>query len=319
MDREDGLGAGLFALPPIKADANKYTRGSLLIVAGSTRFPGAAVLAAKAAERAGAGYVSLAVPASVASVAQGHLLTVPVIAAGDTGGVFAADALPGILSSLNHSDAILCGPGMTANESTAAFLGALFAEAKVPLVLDADAINLLGWPLAGDGANGAVGAGLLWEKLPPDAVLTPHAGELARLQAAVGGAPAGAKTSSVAEPGGTEPTEPTELDELAKRLQATIVAKGPETRVYPPKRAMQPFVYTDGTPALAKAGTGDVLAGIIAALIAQGMQPFHAAQTGVLLHGRAGRLVEANSSRRSLIASDIIDALSHVFYEIEGI
>ena len=279
-------------LPPIQADANKYSRGSLLIIAGSTRFVGAAVLAALAAERAGAGYTTLAVPAGVTSIAQSHLLSVPVVAAAETAGGFASQALAGIVAQLRHIDAVLCGPGLTTGEPIAAFLDSLLVtagQAAWPLVLDGDALNLLSW-LGADGRP-------LWLSLPANTVLTPHAGELGRLLQATGATDAG---------------------ELAALLEAVVVAKGPTTTVYSPNPDEKPYHYVEGTPALAKAGTGDVLAGIIAALLAQGVMYTKAAIYGVVLHGRAGRLAELNGSRRSVTAHDIINSLVVAIHEIEG-
>ncbi|MDR0459489.1 MAG: NAD(P)H-hydrate dehydratase [Coriobacteriales bacterium] len=276
-------------LPTIERDANKYTRGCLLIVAGSARFPGAAILAAQAAARSGAGYTSLAIPASVVQVAQSHLLTVPVIAAAETNGAFAAHALVGILPQMQRIDAILCGPGLTVTESTRGFLANLLKQTACPLVLDADALNLL--------SETDLDGKLLWQSLPAGVILTPHAGELKRLLATT-------NTSTAAE--------------LALLLQAVVVAKGAETDVFSPEREVEPFHYQDGTAALAKAGSGDVLAGIIASLLAQGLTTWQAASYAVQIHGRAGSLAEVNGSRRSLIARDIIDTLSATFYEIEG-
>jgi NAD(P)H-hydrate epimerase len=279
-------------LPPVESDANKYSRGSLLIVAGSARFPGAAILAALASERSGSGYTTLAVPTSVVAVAQGHLLSVPVIGAAESQGGFAGHALPGILLGMTHVDAVLCGPGLTVGAETACLLESLLGQAAIagwPLALDADALNLLSWP----GSDGHP----LWLKLPANAVLTPHAGELERLLVATGSADAAA---------------------LAARLGCVIVAKGPTTTVYPADSDEKPYHYVEGTPALSKAGTGDVLAGIIASLLAQGIMHSQAALYGVILHGMAGRLAEANGSRRSLTANDIIESLPVAFHEIEG-
>jgi len=279
----------MLRLPPIDSSANKYTRGCLLILAGSARFPGAALLAALAAERAGAGYTTLAIPSSVVSVAQSHLLSIPVIAAAETAGSFAAHALSDILPQLNRIDAILAGPGMTVTESTALFMSNLLRHTACPLVLDADALNLLGKT----DQNGE----LIWQLLPPDTILTPHGGELERLL----------KTTATETP-----------LELAQKLNSIVVSKGPVTTVFCPDEKIAPFEYRDGTPALAKAGTGDVLAGIVSSLLAQGASAWEAATGGVVLHGLAGRLAETNGSTRSVVAHDIICALSAAFREVEG-
>jgi len=296
----------MIELPKIELDANKYTRGSLLILAGSTRFTGAAILAAQAASRCGAGYVTLAIPAGAAQVAQSHLLSIPVISAGEKDGSFAADALVKVVDSIRPPDAILCGPGLTVTESTCSFLADLLRQVKQPLVLDADALNLLAMAEADFGGSNtappdAVAPGpaqrQLWQLLPAQSVLTPHQGELDRLLAATGCEDA---------------------QQLAQQLQAVVVAKSHKTLVYSPDKATQAFEFTAGTPALAKAGTGDVLAGIIASLLAQGMDAWSAATAGVEIHGRAAFIAETRTSRRSMMAEDVIDAIAHALRELEG-
>lgn len=304
------------------------------MIAGSVRFPGAAVLAAAAAARAGAGYVTLAVPASVVAIAQGHLLEVPVIAAPEVDGAFAPDALLHVLSQVRRPDAILAGPGLTVTAGCESVVGALINQALtegLPLLLDADALNVLAAAFDACPHPAALAAltaqsqsapppplpplrqlavpcqgqpycqpesQQLGQYQPHQLVITPHAGELKRLLQATG-------SSNAAE--------------LAKRLQAVVVAKGPRTEVFSPEAAFPAYVYDGGTPALAKAGTGDVLAGIIASLLAQRMPSLKAASAGVELHGRAGLSAESKTSRRSLVARDMIDALASVFREIEGI
>jgi NAD(P)H-hydrate epimerase len=278
--------------PVIERDANKYTRGSLLVFAGSSRYPGAAVLAAMAAARSGAGYVTLAVPATIASIAQSHLLTVPVVAAREHDGTFTNSTFSEVLDQFRKPDAILVGPGMTCTPETCDFMVELFKYSASPLVLDADALNQLSWT-----DNDGTGNVVLFELLPPGSILTPHGGELERLFEASG-------TSDPAT--------------LAIVLQSIIVAKGPETVVYHPDSSVLPYVYTEGTAALAKAGTGDVLAGIIASLLAQGATNWQAATLGVKLHGLAGNLAEAATSRRAMTARDVIDHIAPALRELEG-
>jgi NAD(P)H-hydrate repair Nnr-like enzyme with NAD(P)H-hydrate dehydratase domain len=387
-------------LPPIPPDANKYTRGSLLVLAGSKRYPGAAVLAALAAARAGAGYVTLATPMPVAASARAHLLSVPVIAAPATrlrsdpntrryrlaapaarprerprgdgqeraceeksratrprehsrgdqalqpesempparpreypAGVFAADALQAILAEQRHIDAILCGPGILTTPATATFVRtviAFAAERNIPLLLDADALNILAQDeevaqlarAAGHTAKNkaAEKPGAPAEGDPPKplrfitpTILTPHGGEMARLNAAFATRDASA---------------------LAAKLNAIVVAKGPTTEIgapswtrqakreprgrrktpatkagAPPQTQPQSARLACGTPALAKAGTGDVLSGIIGSLLAQGLSAWDAAVLGVALHGEAGRLAEQKLGIRSVMAEDVIAAL----------
>jgi NAD(P)H-hydrate epimerase len=363
------------SLPAISPDANKYTRGSLLVLAGSERYPGAAVLTALAAARTGAGYVTLAVPAPAAPAARAHLLSIPVIAAtathipaaapltapppGEPTGTFAADALAGIVAELRHVNAIVCGPGILTTTATTAFVRSLLVfvdERNIPLLLDADALNALGHNgdgsfVSGDGA-GHNGDGSFVSRedseepilscpdtkepsprYPPfttPTILTPHAGELARLNTAF-------RCEGALS--------------LAQRLNAVVVAKGPTTQVCvpatPPATAPQAVVSADtataspapasvpqeaspaviscaarsltlncGTPALARAGTGDVLSGVIGSLLAQGLSAPDAAVLGVRLHGSAGRRAQQRLGVRSVMAEDVVAALPQAIMQL---
>ena len=270
-------------LPPIPDDANKYTRGSVLVLAGSARYPGAAVLAAQAAARTGAGYVTLATPKSVSQVAQGHLLSIPVLAAPAQEGAFTSDAWEDIRAQVNHVDAIVLGPGLTVTPSTSAFVAAVLQGAAVPIVVDADALNAVAALYVTKGT----------ECFVTPVILTPHAGELKRLYDA---------------------TETNSVEELAHALNCIVVAKGPVTRIVSPEQSVSSQA---GTAALAKAGTGDVLSGIIGSLLGQGAPPFDAALLGVELHGRAGRVAEQKLGRRSVCAEDLLDALPVVLRDWE--
>jgi NAD(P)H-hydrate epimerase len=271
-------------LPPLPRDAHKYTRGCLTVFAGSARFPGAAVLAAKAAARAGAGYVTLVIPEPVVTVAQAHLLSIPVVAASATDGAFATDAWEGARDHLTHLDAVVIGPGLTATSSTSAFVQTVVRDVAVPLLLDADALNILSLFLWQGTVLKTSCAGM---------VLTPHAGELKRLCEAAG---------------------VTDARQLAEKLDAIVVAKGPETRIVSSTREHR---STAGTPALAKAGTGDVLSGIIGSFMAQNIAPFDAAVLGVELHGRAGQHAEAHLGQRAVCAEDLIDSLPAILKSLE--
>jgi NAD(P)H-hydrate epimerase len=274
-------------LPLIPLDANKYTRGSLLVLAGSARFPGAAILAAQAAARTGAGYVTLGIPESAAPIAQSHLLSIPVIALPSNEGAFAANAWTEAQAQLKHIDAIVLGSGLTVTPSTSTFVVEVLQQAVPPLLLDADALNVL---------SALTNAAELSEdnNVPSHLVLTPHAGELARLLAA---------------------TQTADAQQLSLKLNAIVVAKGPETHIFAPDRS---YSSTAGTPALAKAGTGDVLSGIIGALLSQGVAPFDAAVLGVELHGRAGQLAEGHLGRRSVCAEDVIEFLPLVLKALDA-
>jgi NAD(P)H-hydrate epimerase len=301
-------------LPPIPNDASKYSRGSLLVLAGSQRFPGAAVLCAQAAARTGAGYVTLAIPASAAAAAQAHLLSIPVIAAAEpletvdkilspkgspavfppkNRGVFAPEGLSDILSAVTHLNAIVCGPGLTADPAALAFAALVARTVSVPVLLDADALRGVATDSSVQHATDSSARPLLADDGTAPLVLTPHAGELKRLLVATG-------TQDAAD--------------LARITGAVIVAKGPETLIVSPTQSQ---LSAAGTPALAKAGTGDVLSGIIGSLLAQGMEPFEAACAGVELHSRAGRIAEQRLGMRSVMAEDVIEALPAAVQEFE--
>ena len=304
-------------LPTIPPDAHKYSRGSLLVLGGSARFPGAAILAAQAGSLTGAGYVTLVVPASVVPVAQAHLRSIPVLGAKEadgtlvangapvTKGVFAADGLPEILKHVKHIDAVVLGCGLTITPSTIAFAESVRTwadQAGIPLLIDADALQALHSSSAPSSASASTPASAPASPstpapapvvLSPRLVLTPHAGEIARLYAST-------KTDSP--------------ETLAQHLNAVVVAKGPVTCITDGVRVK----YCDeGTPALAKAGTGDVLSGIIGSLLAQGMEPFEAAWAGVVIHARAGCLAEKNYGTRSVIAEHLLETIPAVCAKIE--
>jgi len=285
--------------PPVLVDANKYTRGSLLVLAGSARYPGAAVLAARAAARTGAGYVTLAIPEPVAQVAQGHLLSIPVIAAPAQDGAFAPDAWEPVAGQVSHKDAIILGPGLTVTPSTSAFVRSVMLLSSAPTVIDADALNVFAAFCAVDKQPPAwfiekPGGPLSTEKDAQNLILTPHGGELRRL---------------------FEATQTSKLEVLARVLNSIIVAKGPTTQIV---SANKTYISTTGTAALAKAGTGDVLSGIIGSLLAQGATPFDAAVLGVEIQGKAGRVAEERLGRRSVCAEDVIKAIPTVIQELDN-
>ena len=291
-------------LPTIALDGNKYTRGSLLILAGSRRYPGAAVLATLAAEKTGAGYINLAIPASAAQIARSHLLCSPVIEAAEDPefGCFAATALPAIASEVHRIDAICAGPGLTTASDVREFIRELIQMAStlsVPLLLDADALNVISVePSLFDA---------LRSRTSP-LVLTPHTGELARLYNAYAG-----KLTERATELSIPVTQAASY--LSNELAAAIVAKGPTTYI---ASADDIYESNQATPALAKAGTGDVLAGIISSLLAQGMQAEKAALAGVRIHSRAGILAEQELGRRSVTALDVIAAIPEALKQYES-
>ncbi|HWG41212.1 MAG TPA: NAD(P)H-hydrate dehydratase [Gemmataceae bacterium] len=274
-------------LPPRPLDSNKGTFGRVLIVAGSRGMSGAAVLCAGAALRGGAGLVRLAVPDGILAIvaAANPCYTTAPLPQDDHGRLSAA-ALPELLELVRGNSVAELGPGLGQSADLAGLLVAVLEQTTTPLVLDADALNVL------------VGRLDALRKHQGPIILTPHPGEFARLL------------------GCDIPSVQTHREELAASFAAThgvvLVLKGHGTIVTDGRRV---YVNTTGNPGMATGGTGDVLGGLIAALVGQKLETFAAAQLGVYLHGLAGDLARGQVGEVSLIASDLLDFLPRAFLE----
>ena len=280
--RPDWVGGHLPARP---LNSHKGTFGHVLIVAGSRSFVGAAFLAAQAAVRTGAGLVTLATPASVYPIAAGKLTEVIHLPLPeDREGLVDPDAAGEIRSNLSRYDALAVGCGLGRSEGTQQFLERLLLDEPrlpTPVVIDADGLNNLSqvetW----------------WERLAGTAVLTPHPGEMATLTDAT--------------------TAEIQRDRIgsarkwAESWKVGLVLKGAHTVVAHPNQVVRvsPFV----NPGLASGGTGDVLTGIIAGLMAQGLSPDLAASCGVYLHGQAGADAAGEIGVAGLTATDLVKKL----------
>ena len=263
-------------LPRRAADTDKRGAGAPLIVAGSTQFPGAAILCTRAAARAGAGYVTVATPGSAAAaVLRAHLVEQVVVELSDAAEPEAvAEELVDISK---RNGAVAIGPGLGLDERTAKIF-TLFLEAnRLPIVVDASGLFHLSKHL--DLLRGR------------PCVVTPHAGEFARLSG----------LGTIA-PG----TRVERIREFVDRTEITTLLKGSDTLIYDGATV---HINTTGTNALATAGTGDVLTGIIATLLSQGLSPVEAACAGAYWHGLAGRAA-ARKRRVGVVAGDVVDALS---------
>lgn len=272
-------------LPERPADSHKGDYGHVLAVAGATGMAGAAYLASKAALRAGAGLVTCACPETVwpsLSAKFTCVMTAPVKAAADGG--FAEEALPALKLLLAKAAALCLGPGMGRGAEAAKVARGLILAAKRPTVVDADGLL----SLAGDAK--ALGA------LKGIGVLTPHPGEMAALL--------GVEVKRV------QADRRAAAKDFAERHGLIVVLKGHETVV---TDGLRLAVNDSGNPGMATAGTGDVLAGVISGLLAQGMPPFEAAYLGVHLHGLAGDLAAKEKGLHALIAMDVLDALPAAF------
>ena len=274
-------------LPLPGPDAHKNSRGRLLVVAGSGAYPGAAVLAARGAMRAGAGYVTLAVPEGVVSTAQAHLLASPVVGLPEgRGHAFSSAALEKLLQLARDYDAVVLGPGLTLADGAVVTVRGLVERLDMPLLIDADGLNAL------------VDARSLLDSRTAPTVLTPHPGELARLLGISAAEVQSDRVSSSAR--------------LATGSRS-VVLKGAGTVISGGRRQV---VNTSGTPALATAGTGDVLAGIIGALLAQGLSPLDSGALGAFLHGRAGQAAAAVLTPMCVTAEDVPEFLSDAVSEL---
>lgn len=289
-------------LPARPADAHKGTFGKAMIVAGSVYYSGAAALAAQAAARVGAGLVTLCPPRSIYGVVASKMTEVTYLPLPDDMGVLRGDAVSVLEERVGSYQALLVGPGLSTEKETVAFVHRLlgvepFAKKThigfqavaagpepdrpnlPPLVVDADALNALaevdGWAA----------------RLPRPSVLTPHPGEMARLMRLQDKASIGEDRIGVAQ-------------RMAAEWGHVVILKGAFTVVAGPdgRTVVLPFA----NPALATAGSGDVLAGAIVGLLAQGLAPFEAAACGAYLHGLAGEMARRDVGNAGVVAGDVL-------------
>ncbi|MCW5873557.1 MAG: NAD(P)H-hydrate dehydratase [Anaerolineales bacterium] len=268
-------------LPERPLGGHKGTFGTLLVVAGSLQYPGAALLAGRAGYRSGAGLVQMAVPKPVQPLLAGHLPEATWLPLAAQEGWIAENALKPIKDALADADALLLGPGLGLTPGTGEFVGKLLKEKLPPLVVDADGLKLMAaykdW----------------YRRFSLDAVLTPHPGEMAALTG---------RTIEEIQRARIEIAE-----EYARTWQQVVVLKGAFTVVAAPdgRTALLPLA----TPALARAGSGDVLAGLIAGLRAQGAAAYDAACAAVWLHGQAGLRAAAQRGSAAVLAGDLLEHL----------
>ncbi|MBN1817522.1 MAG: NAD(P)H-hydrate dehydratase [Sedimentisphaerales bacterium] len=274
---------------PLRAkDAHKGMFGKVLIIAGSRGMTGAAAIAGRAALRSGAGLVRVATPASVLPIVasiEPCYTTIPLPEGRD--GQVSARAIDIILSVIEDNDVIAFGPGLGQSSGVKDVLYLLIGCKDLRLVIDADGLNCLAKSVS-------------WIRhRKASIILTPHPGEMKRLWGSV---------FRTAIPSDRVQT----AVDFAHETDCTIVLKGAGTVVAEGEK----FYHNEtGNPGMATAGSGDVLTGIITALVGQGLSHFEAAVLGVYIHGRAGDLAAAERGQISLIATDIIDSLGKAFQE----
>jgi NAD(P)H-hydrate epimerase len=301
-------------MPERGLDAHKGTFGTVVVAAGSLNYTGAALLAGKAAYRVGAGLVTLAVPIPLHAAIAGHFPEATWILLPHETGVIASGAADVLAKNLERATALLVGPGLGLEDTTKDFISHLLKNAKAkssgrrigfvpdeskteeknekglpPLIFDADGLKLLAklenWPTL----------------LPAPAILTPHPGEMSTLTGL--------------------PVEEIQNDRLAiaKKYAAewghVVVLKGAFTVIAAPDGRTSTIPVA--TPALARAGTGDVLSGLIAGLRAQGVDAYEAAASGAWIHAQAGlAAAEARGAEESVLAGDVLESVSDVLAEL---
>lgn len=270
------------ALPKNRIDEHKGSCGKVLVIGGSRTMSGAPVLSATAALRSGAGIVKLLIPEGVFIPVVSkttELMCVPMKES--IFGTFSKNNLNEILESLYLFDAIVLGCGMSADEDTSALVSGLIANCTVPMVLDADGLNIL-----------ASSPDLLYH-VQCDIVLTPHEVEMSRLCDIL-------KTEIETDRIGV-------ARDFARKYACTVVLKGTNTITASAEGDI--FINSSGNPGMATGGSGDVLSGVIGAFLARGLDPFRAASAGVYIHGTAGDIAADRLSQYGMIATDIIGSL----------
>ena len=261
--------------------SNKFSSGNVLVVGGSRGLTGAVCMAAGAAIRAGAGYAAVAAPAELEPILETKLTEVMTLGVAGSDGSLEPQAAPAILERSESADCVVLGPGLGRAPRAAELVRELAASIRVPLLIDADGLNALGTDLEQTAVAGR------------PLVLTPHAGELGRLLGVESEAVSAARLDSARE--------------AARRCGGIVVLKGSDTIVTDGRRLA---INALASPGLATAGTGDVLSGTIAALLARGLEAFEACAAGVLAHARAGRFAaERIGAAESVIATDVIEDL----------
>lgn len=274
-------------LPKRPPDGHKGTFGKCYLLAGSTGYTGAPVLASNAAVRSGTGLVFLGVPEPIYPIAAVKTLeAMPHPLPADTEGKLTMAALDGILAKAAPCDAVLIGPGLGRSEAVEQLTRSLLEQIELPIVLDADGINALSKHMD------------VLEVRKAPLVLTPHDGEFARL----GGCLESGDRVGVASA-------------FAKQYGCVLVLKGHRTVTACPDGRV--FVNTTGNAGMAKGGSGDTLAGLLTGLVAQGMEPGEAAAAAVWIHGRAGDLCAEELGERAMTPSDLIGHFSQVFLKLE--
>ena len=276
-------------LPLRVADSHKGTYGTLLTVCGSYGMAGAALLCARGALRSGVGLLRAALPRSVYPLLVDAIPEAVFLPVAEEGGCFCTASIAALTETLITADSVVVGCGMGRGEGQTAVVRQILAYSTVPVILDADGIN-------------AVTPHILTEETrTTPLILTPHPGEMARL---IGATIPQVQADRVGA-----------ALRLAQEVNGIVVLKGHRTVIASPDgRVME---NPTGNPGMATGGSGDVLAGIIGSLAAQGVPPFAAAVCGAYLHGAAGDAAAEKYSQRGMLPTDLIEELGSLFLQFE--
>ncbi|KAF0144373.1 MAG: YjeF family protein [Nitrospirae bacterium] len=316
-------------IPERRRYSHKGDYGHVLVIAGSRGKTGAAFMCAKACLRAGAGLVTIGVPETLMDVFQSRVteeMTLPLPDRGD--GTLSSKASDKILAFIaDKADVLAIGPGISVTDDTQKLITALVLNSAAPMVMDADAINAL------------EGNKYVLRRAKAPVIVTPHIGEMARLlQGSKGSSFAvhpsqrcgewmlrrmDQRVSPQASRRGDKGSREIEIDRIstainfAKETGTYLVLKGAPTVIAEPEGSA--FINSTGNPGMASAGVGDVLTGMIAGLLGQGLNPLEASILGVFMHGLAGDIAANKQGEHSLIASDMINALPDAFLSLKKI
>jgi NAD(P)H-hydrate epimerase len=267
-------------LPTRPRDAHKGSFGHVAVLAGSRGKLGAALLAAEGVARAGAGLTTLIVPETLQPLAEGRVREVMTQGLPDDDGVFAVTACERVDTALDGYDAVVCGPGLGSGDGPRAFVRRVLERATGPVVLDAD------------GLNAIAGSRALHQRRAPT-VVTPHPGEMSRLT--------GLDTAAV------QADRPAAARRFAAEAGVVCVLKGARTIIAGPDGRLA--ICPTGNPGMASGGSGDVLAGVVGGLLAQGLPLFEAAALAVYVHGAAADGIAARRGEVGLLARDLLGEL----------
>ncbi|MCX7749018.1 MAG: NAD(P)H-hydrate dehydratase [Clostridia bacterium] len=272
-------------MPKRAPDTNKGDYGKVLILTGSKGMTGAGILTSKAALRTGAGLVYTCVPGSLADIYETSSLESVTVPLKDSGsGTLSAECIDELSGLLQKATVIAVGPGLSFNDAIVKIVASVIEKAPVPLIIDADGINALSKDLS------------VLKKSKVPVILTPHPGEMSRLTG--------------------KPIDHIQKDRLqiagsfAAQWGIILVLKGSKTLIANPQGDI--YINPTGNAGMATGGTGDVLTGIIAGLMGQGVDPFQAAVLGVYLHGAAGDCAASKLGEHGLIAGDLIPEIPYV-------